>query len=1455
MPLTRYQIRNEYSLADPELYRAADKDDPEALLEGVAMAGLVGVLRQLGDLAEFAAEIFHDLHEEVMATAARGHGLMVRVQQLEADFPSVERAFLSQTSHTLFFSNPGVDWHPNLRMDQNLISQGDLPRFVMDSYEECRGPPRLFLLDKFDVAGAGACLKRYTDPSFFKVEVSSSGMTNAEIQREKKIRKAKKKGSRWRNGETPDILPASHAKLHQLFLEERVANGTTDPARRVKLKRRLNGFPFDSRTGKSYMEKFLKTPSPEHKVVHEVTVSSPPLKLPSHITNESGLEIVEISTASPHEEPLQRKRSPYSSPHIEETILESSMSELNEEVMDRISKVHNLSFEADNILSTLDEVVDEKEIAVDGESRTEDSRDSYQSDDIASEIDAYMDALTTMESEMETDTEYKAKNEVAILNIEKQGSDSDGNDKQELQPHFSDSQSLGNSIASDDVVNSSKKELSSFSCSDSLSNLAENTPLDVDVSAKVFPFTEICEAEVVNMSSDLQFVKEETPETQLTEHVVPSGPCVEIPNYRSEFGEPSSSSCLTDATPTLLPVDPGASWRECAVVEPELDEISSGCNEPAAEFICTEENTINMGDNLPCTPNLSDVPSQTRDDLLPMVSTENHPLDELDDEDPNVFSDASLHFLNISELSCEKKNSESSLDYVLQTEYSEDNCSKNLVDGQINSPPSVTSHTEEQALDSALPELENCNSDAKQGGIVPKVDDAIPLAGEITMNLTPVGDNPQACNVTEPQIMERTDDVSPSELDSAEVCISYSGEKNLDGAFSTTGGEETDVLSLSIDMVGNDAAPLEFAFDCPKSPDPAPDIKVHIPLNDIGTETAQSEAVAVDSAAASTDDDNDGENCVNYFSTNLTGSQEVPLSGLGDSNQNGLESHEACLPVHLKQSDGEKEVDQQAIASPEFDSIPCNKIFYDHSYAELIDDVSDSFMAADTENGSHPNDAAAVLSSSNQNGRDSKSLSLQQSNMIENSVDSLSSLTHYLAELRIPVEQKVELQATQLDKECPHAGEASSESSIQLEQIQPPNHLDHEICIDASSEFHPAHPPSQPSLSELLPQSICKKDISEQDSDPLISVFPAFGLFPEANQINLEEMPPLPPLPPVQWRTGKTQHASQASERDLVQNNMEPFPTSLPSTAYEKVQLGYPAVKGEITQPSNPFSPLSAAKDENSQHVYENLAGTMAHSNPFSFQVPTIVDHGNSHDDIHTSGRTQSMNPFLMLPSIYDERTQRGFLGLEGATVQPSLNPFSTVTSVEDTASTHASRSLQEKLIQPLDQLAPETGSCVISNVKVMNPPDTAVPPPATEEEQPHHVFQTSERETSWSSSISIPLTASEDGKANENRPIKLPRPRNPLIDAVAAHGKSKLRKVTERVRPQVEQKVDERDSLLEQIRTKSFNLKPAVVTRPSIQGPKTNLKVAAILEKANAIRQAFAGSDEDDDADSWSDS
>jgi hypothetical protein len=39
----------------------------------------------------FAAQVFHGLYDEVMSTSARGHGLMLRVQQLEAELPLLEK--------------------------------------------------------------------------------------------------------------------------------------------------------------------------------------------------------------------------------------------------------------------------------------------------------------------------------------------------------------------------------------------------------------------------------------------------------------------------------------------------------------------------------------------------------------------------------------------------------------------------------------------------------------------------------------------------------------------------------------------------------------------------------------------------------------------------------------------------------------------------------------------------------------------------------------------------------------------------------------------------------------------------------------------------------------------------------------------------------------------------------------------------------------------------------------------------------------------------------------------------------------------------------------------------------------------------------------------------------------------------------------------------------------------
>ena len=44
----------------------------------------------------------------------------------------------------------GSEWHPRIRTEQNHFIYHDLPRFMMDAYEECRDPPQLHLLDKYD---------------------------------------------------------------------------------------------------------------------------------------------------------------------------------------------------------------------------------------------------------------------------------------------------------------------------------------------------------------------------------------------------------------------------------------------------------------------------------------------------------------------------------------------------------------------------------------------------------------------------------------------------------------------------------------------------------------------------------------------------------------------------------------------------------------------------------------------------------------------------------------------------------------------------------------------------------------------------------------------------------------------------------------------------------------------------------------------------------------------------------------------------------------------------------------------------------------------------------------------------------------------------------------------------------------------------------------------------------
>ncbi|CAL5414883.1 unnamed protein product [Camellia sinensis] len=429
-----------------------------------------------------------------------------------------------------------------------------------------------------------------------------------------------------------------------------------------------------------------------------------------------------------------------------------------------------------------------------------------------------------------------------------------------------------------------------------------------------------------------------------------------------------------------------------------------------------------------------------------------------------------------------KNSNESLLDDSLQAEYAEDECPEISVDIQIVSPHSVASHAEEQHLDSAFPELETCHPDMKPDGIVSKVDDAPSMPEERAISSTPTVDNLEATSFTKHQFSRISENISPHELDSAEVGFSYSREKNLDVASNAADCEESGGFSTDMDIIGKDNSSLKFSPDFQSSPDPPPVPDVH--LDDVVTETVHSEVVIVATAVVGSHcDDNEGDS--KSFSTSPTKLQEESITILEDLHQNGMEINEACSPEHLQESCTEKEVDQQAVASSNLDSILCNTVSCDDSNSEFLNSVIDSSTVATSRNSLHIADATTVPLSSDQHDQDSESKSAQKINAIEIAEDTVSSPTHHNAELkmhiadattvplssdqhdqdsesksaqkindikiaedtvsspihhnvelRTPLEQKVELQDDQFDVESWGEQDSESKSALQINVIE-----------------------------------------------------------------------------------------------------------------------------------------------------------------------------------------------------------------------------------------------------------------------------------------------------------------------------------------------------------------------------------------------------------------------------------
>ncbi|URE44135.1 SCAR-like protein [Musa troglodytarum] len=450
MPLVRLELRNEYGLGDPELYRGGfRKEEPKAILDGVAVSGLVGILRQLGDLAEFAADVFHDLHEQIMATAVRGRQMMTRVQNIESTVPSIEKAFGKQTSYLHFAYVAGSDWHARIRDEQSSLLSTELPRFMMDSYEECRDPPRLFLLDKFDHAGTGACLKRYSDPPYFKRVWTASQMEISEnFQKEKKVHKTKRKGSRPRHGEVKHAVYISHDDSSGIGFASSSIDGQrfsavniSSPDMRLNLEFLSRSTSFASKTRENYAEQTSYV-NP-HGVPDDLDYSEVPNRKlhskDSHLSvpvlhdkpSADGLDSV-AQHDSPQEQSVPRSSS-VTWDEKTEIVKSTSPLSYNDILVDRVEDLENVinvqdsetlqvNFKTENIEHAKIEALNQEDILCHiGKTSVPLSGVSH-FDEVSSETDNYVDAPNTMDSESETEAGCHTKSEMQTLsNVSSQG--------------------------------------------------------------------------------------------------------------------------------------------------------------------------------------------------------------------------------------------------------------------------------------------------------------------------------------------------------------------------------------------------------------------------------------------------------------------------------------------------------------------------------------------------------------------------------------------------------------------------------------------------------------------------------------------------------------------------------------------------------------------------------------------------------------------------------------------------------------------------------------------------------------------------------------------------------------------------------------------------------------------------------------------------------------------------
>uniref|UniRef100_A0ACD5WWP5 Uncharacterized protein n=1 Tax=Avena sativa TaxID=4498 RepID=A0ACD5WWP5_AVESA len=1311
MPLSRHTVASEYSLAAPQLYKHADQRDPEAVLDGVAMAGLVGVLRQLGDLAEFAAEVFHGLYDEVMTASARGHGLVLRVQQLEAELPLLEND-ICQTDYLYVASNKGVDWHASPRVDHGVVTTGDTPRFIMNSMKRCHGPPRLFMLDKYDIGGEGTCLKRYSDPSFFKTDSACSRRLQEGIRRERRPIRTMEIRPDLQNA---DIFRPPDGANDDSEIKNDLSGEVLDevPTRRQRLKyRQLNGSVFQS--FRPQMQDLYEKASPEEK------------------TFSMDRSEVQISFSDSPDTTAE-----------ERDIMVDTSSSTEKGKEDNFTAFHKV-----------------RPTSEERPSSCSDDQSAGSSKGYNSEIDVYVDALITMGSEVETDSEHKdhARRAFASAPSGKMCSDAHG-------------------VAVSRSSTFIKEEDSPMSCSSDVGSedgdVAEHYGEDITVSV---PHAKPVAGEHERTSSSEELFEQEKPisceheRTCSLEELLTRDVLISEPDMRELATESSTNCIVSDAT----------FYGMLDTTKKAKGNISTKSFKKIASKRCVEGMEL----------------FASKVGIFPRKVSKRH--------DP--FSDSLRNMAKeLLELKCDGTQDMDLYGYEANGEVFDVKCREiphhpvEIMDGSFRKSISSDSHQDDvvsrefqlEESDHAVPPTESPQDSVPDENVFQQAH--VFLTG-IT---SPCAQEKEGCEGAVPDahssigMLDPSPEIIQEQTEDTHAKVLSENASNV--------GEELKEVCICEDHVNE-----EDAEECSESDEYASDDEI---TEYIGEDMVAYGVITSPVSSKKCDDPCQVTPFTLTFAEDSKASEDTDDVISSESTDNCIpEMEHVTLLETIAQTEQPEAVPESVISSEV--AVPDNEQCYLHP---------ETSFAPDT-----------VLSSCEVVGQD-KELQLCSSSVMT-AIPDLST-------------NKEEIHG--LHQDLPNACNSSTTEYLFADQIAP------------DSRHVPL--PNISSFDWMLSGSVKQS----------LNVFPAqesHGILQEnRSSEDTEDAPPLPPLPPMQWRATKLQTGSTSlfaklgkpprppvkyKESDSNSALVEIYQESenlkekslRNSSVTSQKEMALPAVSDGIQ--TNPL----LDRDFQENHLHKGCQEHDVESSNISSasEVKSVRDIASVEGE-----NLNTLQPPELI--VIPEEAWSEFVDIEPILQQEKQRTQELRDGVSDCDGMHTTglpienTDVEHEISDHKEKELPAADSNTIANSEENKPnglpcKDDIQTPDLSVQQEDGQYGRSDDMAREFSSAIE------EELAKLPSDPV--PEPPRYLLLQVISHDRSMLRKAPTLVQP-LRKLSDEKNTMLEQIKNKSINLKPVVAKRPNVMGgPRTNLQVAAILERANAIRQAVA---DDDDEDSWS--